>query len=244
VSPASPCLLALETSTSCADVAIVDATGIVRARRSAVAARHSANLLTLCAEALDEAGVSVSSLAGVACGAGPGSFTGLRVGMAVAKGLAMPFDLPFFAIPSLQALALGLAQQAPDAAWVVPCLDGGKGQIFGAYFRAVSGFQAPVQESETLALDAVAFVAAAPTTLASPIVAAGPGLTLLRKPPATWPVAWRDGGQATPTALAVATLAWPRLLRGERDDLATSVPSYGRLPDITTPKKSSGGPAS
>lgn len=234
----SRALLALETSTPVADVVVMDETGRVRARRTATAARHSSNLLGLCISALGEAQVTVADLAGIACGIGPGSFTGLRVGMSVAKGLALPFDLPFLGLSSLQALALSLAQNAPGDAWLVPCLDGGKGQIFGAYFRRGGGRDAPVapafpvQVGDTLALGPSAFVAAMPGDGPAPVVVAGPGAALL----SPWPAGWHDGGRGTPPAEAIARLAWARLRRGERDDLAASVPVYGRAPDITTPK--------
>jgi len=222
-------LLALETSTPTADVVVADAAGKVWARRTAVAARHSANLLSLCAEALAEAGVAVPELAAVACGAGPGSFTGLRVGMAVAKGLAMPFDLSFLAVSSLAALARGLRVAAPGEACWAACLDGGKGQIFGAFFVAEPDADGLVQTGETLAAVPDGFAAAAPS---GAIFAGGPGLALFRETPAGWTL----GPRLTPPAQAVAELAWRRLQRGERDDLASAVPVYGRAPDITTPK--------
>jgi len=232
-------LLALETSTAVADVVVMEEGRRVLARSTATAARHSANLLGLCISALSEAKVSVAELAGIACGIGPGSFTGLRVGMSVAKGLALPFDLPFLGISSLQALALSLQQKAPSGACFVPCLDGGKGQIFGAYFRlgeAVeksAGATALVQVGETLALGPAAFVAALPSQARAAIVVGGPGAALL----SPWPHGWDDAGRGTPPAEAIAQLAWDRLRRGERDDLAAAVPVYGRPPDITTPKK-------
>jgi tRNA threonylcarbamoyladenosine biosynthesis protein TsaB len=232
-------LLALETSTPVADVVVMDEVGRIRARRTATAARHSSNLLGLCISALMEAKVSVAELAGIACGIGPGSFTGLRVGMSVAKGLALPFDVPFLGISSLQALALSLRQEAPSGACFVPCLDGGKGQIFGAYFGGGEATGTPVVATvpvligETLALAPAAFVTAMPSSARAPVVVGGPGAALL----SPWPATWQDAGRGTPSAEAIARLAWFRLGRGERDDLAAAVPVYGRAPDITTPKK-------
>src|SRR6185503_14292043 len=91
----SSLILAIETSTLIARVAVVDGGGTVVAAAEAEAARHSSNLLRLCVEVTERAGVGVGALRAIACGAGPGSFTGLRVGMAVAKGLAMPTETPF-----------------------------------------------------------------------------------------------------------------------------------------------------
>ena len=98
-------LLAIETSTPVAASACTTSTpAACSASASATSERHSSNLLRLCVEVAEQAGVAAASLAAIACGAGPGSFTGLRVGYAVAKGFAIPFDIPFLSVSSLQAL--------------------------------------------------------------------------------------------------------------------------------------------
>src|SRR4051794_536702 len=128
-------LLAIETSTPEARVGLFDVgTGARLAGASATSERHSSNLLRLCVETADQAGITLASLSAIACGAGPGSFTGLRVGYAVAKGLAMPFDLPFFSVSSLQALAWDMAAIARPGERLLPCLDAGKGQVYVAMF--------------------------------------------------------------------------------------------------------------
>ena len=87
-------ILCLDTSTSTARVAVIDGTGAIRARAEATGDRHSAHVLPLVDEALRAAGIAPAALDAIACGAGPGSFTGLRVGLAVAKGLALPTGYP------------------------------------------------------------------------------------------------------------------------------------------------------
>lgn len=101
-------LLAIETATTTARVALLDAGGARCAAREATAARHSSNLLRLCDEVLREVGIAPGDLAAIACGAGPGSFTGLRVGLAVGKGLAIPGPTPFVLVSSLRALAVDI----------------------------------------------------------------------------------------------------------------------------------------
>jgi len=129
--------LCLDTSTPTARVAILDGDAhsppAVRFAAEATADRHAGHLLPLCAEALAAVGAAPAALAGIACGGGPGSFTGLRVGLSVAKGLAMPTGVPLHVVSSLEALALdilGMPSKSPVTA--IPCLDAGKGEIYVA----------------------------------------------------------------------------------------------------------------
>ena len=125
-------LLAFDTSTPTARVALISTAGECLVLREKTAARHSANLLALCDEILTAGSVKVGDLGAIAAGAGPGSFTGLRVGLAVAKGLALPTDLPLVLLSSLDALAIDLAALAASsgAQVLLPCIDAGKGQVY------------------------------------------------------------------------------------------------------------------
>lgn len=221
-------ILALETSVPTARVAVLGGDGSVRARAEKTAARHSSNLLRLCDEALSAAGLTLGELGAIACGAGPGSFTGLRVGMAVAKGLALPTGLPLILVSSLEALARDL--DTPGAL-LVPCLDAGKDQVYARFFGAAS--------SEDWVLEpAVLLARIGETAHQGPVVLGGTGADRYH---AVFTAAL--GGAAVraqvagPSAVSVGTLALERFQRGESDDLGRAVPSYGRPPDITTPKR-------
>jgi tRNA threonylcarbamoyladenosine biosynthesis protein TsaB len=249
-SPLAP-LLAIETATPTTRVALVDArTGALLATASASVApseRHSSNLLRLCVEVMEARGVAVPGLAGIACDAGPGSFTGLRVGLAVAKGLALPTAIPLVTVSSLEILARdwlaaagapGAPAGDPRPLRLVPCLDAGKGQLFAAVF-SVDAARADVTE-------VAGTVSVVPGALASALGLADPGDPVILFGPG----ADRFAGElraalgpaaalATvvgPTAESLARCACSRLASGARDDLATVVPSYGRAPDITRPK--------
>ncbi len=239
--PKPALILAIETSTPVTRVVVLDfATGSRRAAAEAVAERHSSNLLRLCAEVTEKAGVAISALGGIACGAGPGSFTGLRVGLAVAKGLAMPTGVPLVLVSSLEALALDMLPRSSPGESLLPCIDAGKGQIFAALFERREGAPMDVAPlTEEWSLLPAALIAALPG--GGSIAYAGNGAvrhqTVLQE-------AFGDRGRfmevAGPSADAIGRRAIERLARGDADDLSTSVPSYGRAPDITRPKRPPG----
>jgi tRNA threonylcarbamoyladenosine biosynthesis protein TsaB len=224
----SDLFLCLDTSTPTARVAILDADAQVRFASEFTADRHAGHLLPLCAEAMRAADVAPAELAGIACGGGPGSFTGLRVGLAAAKGLALPTGVPLHVVSSPEALALDILGAAGDTGTAIPCLDAGKGEVYVAAY--VADAERRVREVAPVARLAPAAVPAwlGELALAAPMVA-GNGAT-------RYPTAFAGArlvDVAGPTAVSVGILALLQRARGEAADLATAVPFYGRPPDIT-----------
>ena len=127
--------LAIDTTTDVASVAI----GTWEAGSSdfSIGARqHAARLLPMIQEALRE--MPVQKLAGIVVGDGPGSFTGLRIGWAAAKGLAHEHQLPILGVPTLHAVAYAnVVGKRPGPALV--CLDALRGQVFGAIYDFPQG---------------------------------------------------------------------------------------------------------
>ncbi len=124
-------VLALDTSTHVASVAVLGPACDVSAEGRAAA--RSDDLISLIDRVLAEAGAALGDLAGVA--AGPGSFTGLRIGMATAKGLCFAAGLPLWSVSSLAALALDAAAVEPlDGALVVPAIDARRGEICAGFY--------------------------------------------------------------------------------------------------------------
>lgn len=226
--PASDSILCLDTSTPTARVAVLEGTGAVRYGAEATASRHSSHVLALVASALEAVGATPAALAGIACGGGPGSFTGLRVGLAVAKGLALPTGVPLYLISSLEALALDLVEARGPEITAVPCLDAGKGEVYvGAY---VADDERRVREIKPSARVRPADLAAWLTDLNAPSVA-GNGADRYRD---IVGAAW--AGTTGPTAVSVGRLALAARARGEAADLDRVIPLYGRPPDITVKK--------
>ena len=87
-------------------------------------------LIAMADAVMAEAGIALPRVSGIAFGAGPGSFTGLRVACAVAQGLAFPGDIPLAGIGTLQALAAGSGADA-----VVCCIDARMGEVYHAAYR-------------------------------------------------------------------------------------------------------------
>jgi tRNA threonylcarbamoyladenosine biosynthesis protein TsaB len=220
--------LCLDTSTSTARVAVIDGAGAVRFAVDATALRHSSHVLPLCAQALAEVGLAPAGLAGIACGGGPGSFTGLRVGLAVAKGLALPTGVPLYLPSSLAALAVDLLPVLEGTRVAVPCLDAGKGEVYVAGF--VADGDRLVREVAPVARVPSAALGGWLAAVAHPAVA-GNGADRYRVEVGAARV--EVGG---PTAVSIGRLALLQRARGEAADLERAVPDYGRPPDITVKK--------
>jgi tRNA threonylcarbamoyladenosine biosynthesis protein TsaB len=151
----APIILALDTSTPRASVAAVAGDRLVAATESGNQ-QHAEDIIGLIDEVLTAGGIGLADLAGVAVGAGPGSFTGLRIGMATAKGLCFAAGKPLWAVSSLAALALE-ASAAPEAAGalLVPILDARRKEVFVGFYAATDAGVRSIAAEAVLAPAAV-----------------------------------------------------------------------------------------
>ena len=125
-------ILALETSTLAGGTALLDGGRVVGEGALNIALTHSERLMAMVDRLLQDCGWKVLDLEALAVSVGPGSFTGLRVGIATAKGLAMALGLPVAPVPTLDALAWRLPfARAP----VCPLLDARKGEVYLSLYR-------------------------------------------------------------------------------------------------------------
>ncbi len=124
-------LLAVDTATPMASVALVTDDGFtetsLRGRHT-----HARHVMALVHAVLGLSGVSIGGIDGYAVGCGPGSFTGIRIGMSTVKGLAMALDRPVVGVSSLDALARQ-TEGTTDA--VCPMIDARRGEVYAAFFR-------------------------------------------------------------------------------------------------------------
>lgn len=130
-------ILAIETATGCSSVSLTKGTitdGTVLAECTLQPdIKHSRRLLGTIKTMMQAAGTDWADLCAVAVSQGPGSFTGLRIGMAAGKGFALAANIPLIAVPTLD----GLAAQVTVARQQVCCLlDARKGQVYAAFYRS------------------------------------------------------------------------------------------------------------
>lgn len=124
--------LTIETSTPVEEVAVVEDGRVLSARRSQAGCGRADELAGSVADVLASAGTDVAELDAVAVSIGPGRFTGLRVGLATAKGLAEPTGLRVVPVPTLEALAMS---SRVAEGLVCPVLDARRGEVYAALFR-------------------------------------------------------------------------------------------------------------
>jgi len=200
-------ILGLDTATTIASIALVDDAGAVLADTRHDTSGRKTDLLVAIDATCQRAGVAPAQLAAIAVGAGPGSFTGLRIGMATAKGIAFAAGRPLWAVSSLAALAY----EAGGEGLVIAALDARRGELFAGCYRD----GALVAPERTIA----------PEDLAGLGPARFCGDALAAYPDVLAPLASAWTNVLTPSGAAVARLA----LAGPRTDvLLGGAPSYIR----------------
>jgi tRNA threonylcarbamoyladenosine biosynthesis protein TsaB len=215
-------VLGVETSTMQGGVALVGERGLVSEYILNVEATHSERLLPTIDRMLQDAGVGPEALGGFAVSIGPGSFTGLRIGLSTIKGLAYATGLPVVSVPTLEALAWAV----PAARWqVCPVLDARKQEVYAALFRHEAGGLLRLMEDVALTPEDLCGRIRKPTLLLGDGAEVYGELfrRLLGDKMLLPPLANRGARPA-----CVAELGRVRLLRGECDAVESLVPRYLR----------------
>ena len=214
-------LLAVESATLSGGVALLDGDLLLGEVSLNIAVTHSERLMAAVDRLLADCGLAPADLDGLAVSVGPGSFTGLRVGIATVKALAMALDLPVAGVPTLDALAARLPfASAP----VCPILDARKGEVYLSLYRwRESGM---VREWDYLALPPELAV----SRLEGPVILLGDGIGACRP--------WLDrlgvgahiapSAQRLPSAAVVAELGRAALAAGSGVGAEALAPLYLR----------------
>ena len=165
-------ILAFETSAKAASVALMDGTKLLGESYQNTGLTHSQTLMVMAEDMLKQCGKSAADIQAVAVAEGPGSFTGVRIGVAAAKGFAWGKEIPCYGVSTLEAMAesLGIYE-----GYICPAMDARRSQVYNALFRVEKGIISRVAEDRAIAL---ADLKEELLTLDGPIFLVGDGSTL------------------------------------------------------------------
>ena len=213
--------LGLDTALGACSVALTGAAGPLAHRFQAMSTGHAEALAPMVEGLMREAGLAFPALTRIAVTTGPGTFTGQRIGLAFARGLALALKIPCIGITTLEAMAAAARAERPGHG-VLVAADARRGECYAQAFAADG---APLGEPALLTLDAAAALISPGLTLAGTaaeaLAAHGGVLSTVRQPDAAF----------------VAALALPR------PDPSPPHPLYLRAPDAKLPGPLKGGPA-
>jgi tRNA threonylcarbamoyladenosine biosynthesis protein TsaB len=216
-------LVAIDTATGYASLALHDGFQVRGEHTWESPRRHTVELLPRLVAALDQLDVSAEHLSGIAVTRGPGSFTGLRVGLAVAKGLALARGLPLVGVPTLDVTA---AAQGRDRRPLCAVLQAGRGRICTVIYHWQDGEWRTEEEPRLTTWSTLIEETTSPTLFCGEIDPAGAdALGTLGELGVLLPASAR-----LRRAGFLAEIAWQRLNRDEVDDPATLAPIYLQHP--------------
>ena len=218
-------ILAFETSAKAASVALMDEHKLLGESYQNTGLTHSQTLMVMAQDLLKQCGKTVSDITAVAVAEGPGSFTGVRIGVAAAKGMSWGGELPCYGVSTLEAMAQSLG------AWqgyVCPCMDARRSQVYNALFYVNHGKLERVKQDRAIAL---AELAEELKALEGPVFLVGDGAKLCHQtlketvPSLVLPPEHRQHQRA----VGVAMLAAEKIAAGEQGDGNALTPNYLRL---------------
>ena len=218
-------ILAFETSAKAGSVALLDEKKLLGESYQNTGLTHSQTLMVMAEDLLKQCGKAVSDITAVAVAEGPGSFTGVRIGVAAAKGFAWGGQLPCYGVSTLEAMAqsLGIYQ-----GYVCACMDARRSQVYNALFSVNCGKIQRLTEDRAIAL---ADLAEELKSLEGPIFLVGDGSSLTYNTLSgeiaslVLPPEHRMHQRAT----GVAILAAKKIADGETGDGNALSPNYLRL---------------
>ena len=218
-------ILAFETSAKAASVALTQEGKLLGESYQNTGLTHSQTLMVMAQDLLRQCGVAISQLDAVAVANGPGSFTGVRIGVAAAKGLAWGAELPCVGVSTLSAMAVGLG------AWqgyVCPVMDARSSQVYNALFHVDCGKYTRIREDRAISLQELGEDV---KNLSQPIFLVGDGSvlcynTLLEAVPA---LVLPPEHRMHQRAVGVALEAQRMMHEGAIPPAAELVPNYLRL---------------
>jgi len=218
-------ILGIETSTKTGSVAVVTEQGVVAQYTLNIEVTHSERLMSTVDRVLKDTGLTIADLDGFAVAIGPGSFTGLRIGLATVKGLAFSTNKPVAAVPTLQALAWNL----PFATYpICPMLDARKNEVYAGLYKFEGTNLMQMLAERTILIKELG------VHLPGAILFTGEGSHLYREQ-----IVQQFGARAVfaprsaivPSAAAVAEIGMNMIQTGTQPDPDGLIPLYIRRPE-------------
>lgn len=224
-------ILGIDTATRVAGVAVLNEERLIVEKFLNNQKTHSQNLLPMIAQAVLEAGITPADLGGIAVTMGPGSFTGLRIGMAAAKSLAQVLNIPIKGISTLETLAFNVLG-VPGL--ICPILDAQRNQVYAAIYYTGEDQLVKMEGPYALSIDSLVDNLQKhhrEVTFLGDAVAVY-GAELLAKMETNAHLASKIN--CLPRAAAVAELGFKAIARGDYDDTILLTPFYIRQSEAET----------
>ena len=218
-------ILAFETTAKSGSVALLENGKLLAESYQNTGLTHSQTLMVMAEDMLKAAGKTVADVTAVAVAEGPGSFTGVRIGVAAAKGMSWGAQLPCYGISTLEAMAVSLGVYQ---GYVCACMDARRNQVYNAIFQVENGELKRISEDRAIALSDLKTEL---QHLDGPVYLVGDGAALAHKNLSAelenliLPPEHRRHQRASGVALA----ALAAMERGESADGAALQPNYLRL---------------
>ena len=212
-------LLGIDTATRYAGLALYDGEGVRSELSWLTHDGHTVELTPSLVEMLTRQGLGIGALTGIAVSRGPGSFTGLRIGMSLGKGLAYALKVPIVGIPTLDVLAYSQRHQALPICAVIRA---GRGRICAGFYRGGAQWR-PEGEHVLTTIEGLAGQVEATTLFCGEL--SGGDRELLQRLLGRWAVL-ASPASCLRRAGYLAELGWERIRQGKSDPLESLVPIY------------------
>jgi tRNA threonylcarbamoyladenosine biosynthesis protein TsaB len=213
-------LLAIDTATRIAGIALYDQDGLHAEQMWRTTDNHTVELMPYVVRACEQQGLAPPALQVVGVSLGPGSFTGLRVGLSIAKGLALALSIPLLGVSTLDATAYAHSHGVLPVCAVLPA---GRGRWCTALYQAIDGDWQRRSDYTLISTDGLIASLKEPTLICGEI-----DMNLVE---ALRTAAPKNAVIASPAFAArragyLAELAWQRFASGEHDDVTSLTPIY------------------
>lgn len=214
-------LLAIDTSSFVLGCALAEKDKLVAEWTIARKLTHSARLIPHMDKLMEDAGVAKKEIEAVAVGKGPGSFTGLRIGLATAKMIAHIWQVPLIGVDTLEALAWNMAGAN---AFILPLIDAQRGNVYAALYSAYEN----IWPETSIEVAPIEEVISAAVRHGGPIIAVGEGADLYKEKLINAGIQLATPANRYSRAASVAGVAQMRWEEGKIDDPLTLLPNYIR----------------